>query len=88
MLKVSFITSGLQLISSGSDGLVKLWNCKSNECVATLDNHTEKIWALTVRKDEKFVASGGADSLINLWQDCTIEEMEASVKEEEELILK
>jgi U3 small nucleolar RNA-associated protein 13 len=68
--------------------LIKLWNCKTNECVATLDNHTEKIWALTIRKDENFVASGGGDSLINLWQDRTIEEMEARVKEEEELILR
>ncbi|CAI2166110.1 17730_t:CDS:10 [Funneliformis geosporum] len=88
VLKVSFITSGLQLISSGSDGLVKLWNVKSNECVTTLDNHTEKIWSLTIRKDEKFVASGGGDSLINIWQDCTAEEMETRVKEEEEFILK
>ncbi|CAG8456086.1 278_t:CDS:10 [Diversispora eburnea] len=88
VLKVSFITSGLQLISCASDGLLKLWSIKSNECVTTLDNHTEKIWALNVRKDEKFVASGGADSLINLWEDFTIEEMEHRAKEEEDLILK
>lgn len=87
-MKVSFITSGLQLISCASDGLLKLWTIKSNECAATLDNHTEKIWALNVRKDEKFVVSGGADSLINLWEDVTLEEMEQRAKEEEELILK
>ncbi|CAG8598181.1 18045_t:CDS:10 [Acaulospora morrowiae] len=88
VLKVSFLTSGLQLISCGSDGLLKLWTIKSNECVTTLDNHTEKIWAMAVRKDEKFIASGGADSLINFWEDCTIEEMEQRIKEEEELIVK
>ncbi|CAG8448620.1 3935_t:CDS:10 [Scutellospora calospora] len=88
VLKASFLTSGTQLMSCGSDGLLKLWTIKSNECVATLDNHTEKIWALTVRKDENVVVSGGADSLINLWEDCTTEEMEKRVKEEEEQILK
>ena len=28
---------------SGSDGLVKLWNIRTNECVVTLDQHTEKV---------------------------------------------
>ena len=28
---------------SGSDGLVKVWTIKTNECVATLDQHTEKV---------------------------------------------
>ncbi|CAG8465066.1 6401_t:CDS:10 [Gigaspora rosea] len=88
VLKALFLTSGTQLMSCGSDGLLKLWTIKSNECIATLDNHTEKIWALTARKDENVVASGGADSLINLWEDCTTEEMEKRVKEEEEQILK
>ena len=29
--------------SSGSDGLVKIWTVKTNECVTTLDQHTEKV---------------------------------------------
>jgi len=28
---------------SGADGLVKLWTVKSNECVATYDNHEDKV---------------------------------------------
>ena len=28
---------------SGSDGLVKVWTIKTNECVTTLDLHTEKV---------------------------------------------
>ena len=28
---------------SGSDGLVKIWNVRTNECVTTLDQHTEKV---------------------------------------------
>ena len=28
---------------SGSDGLVKVWTIRTNECVATLDRHTEKV---------------------------------------------
>jgi U3 small nucleolar RNA-associated protein 13 len=52
VLKVSFITHGMQLISASSDGLLKLWTVKTNECVNTFDAHEDKIWALTVKKDE------------------------------------
>ena len=31
------------LFFSGSDGLVKIWTVRTNECVATLDQHTEKV---------------------------------------------
>lgn len=78
----------MQLVSSASDGLVKVWTIKTNECETSLDNHTEKIWALAVRKDEKFVVSGGADSVINFWQDVTREEQEEALREQEEFILK
>jgi WD40 repeat protein len=32
----------MQLVSTASDGLVKLWNVKDEECVKTLDNHEDK----------------------------------------------
>ena len=34
--------------NSGSDGLVKVWTIRSNECVATLDQHTEKVEMSTI----------------------------------------
>ncbi|KAI9884293.1 MAG: hypothetical protein M1823_003923 [Watsoniomyces obsoletus] len=37
----------LQLASAGSDGLVKIWDANTGECSSTLDNHTDRIWALT-----------------------------------------
>lgn len=56
------------LSCSGSDGLVKLWTIKTNECVATLDEHTEKIWSLTSSSDGETLISGGADSLVCQWK--------------------
>lgn len=43
MLRVDFVSDSLQLLSSASDGLVKLWNISDQECVATLDNHEDKV---------------------------------------------
>jgi hypothetical protein len=56
---------------SGSDGLVKIWNVRTNECVTTLDQHTEKVWSIASSEDGNWLASGGADSLICLWKDVT-----------------
>lgn len=78
----------MQLVSSGSDGLIKLWTIKTGECVNTFDNHTEKIWSLAVSSDGNEVISGGADSLINLWKDYTQIEEEEQKKTQEEIILK
>jgi U3 small nucleolar RNA-associated protein 13 len=33
-----------------------------------------QIWALALSSDEKTIVSGGADSIVNLWQDCSAEE--------------
>lgn len=60
--------TSLYLCCSGSDGLVKLWTIKTNECVATMDEHTEKIWSLATSSDGEVLVSGGADSVICLWR--------------------
>ncbi|KAG1049358.1 hypothetical protein G6F42_029037 [Rhizopus arrhizus] len=78
----------MQLVSAGSDGLVKVWTIKTNECASTLDNHTQKVWALAVRKDEKYIVSAGADSVVNFWEDVTLQEQEDELKEKEELLIK
>ena len=43
VLRVEFVTRGMQLLTCASDGLVKLWNIRDEQCVATLDNHEEKV---------------------------------------------
>lgn len=45
VLRASFLTHGMQLLSAGSDGLLKLWTIKTNECVATYDAHDDRVRA-------------------------------------------
>ena len=33
----------MQLVSSGNDGLVKVWTIRTNECATTLDGHSDKV---------------------------------------------
>lgn len=79
MLRVDFLSHGQQLVTSASDGLVKLWNIKEEECVKTLDNHEDKIWALAHSSDESTLLSAGADSLLTIWHDTSLlEQSEAN----------
>ena len=59
--------------SAGSDGLVKIWSPVSGECVATLDNHTDRIWALAFNPATRALVSGGGDSVVTFWKDTTRE---------------
>ena len=53
---------------SGSDGLIKLWNVKKSECTNSFDQHSERVWTLSVSQDENTIMSGGADSKIVQWK--------------------
>eukprot|EP00057_Strongylocentrotus_purpuratus_P026325 XP_011680799.1 PREDICTED: uncharacterized protein LOC100891641 [Strongylocentrotus purpuratus] len=78
----------LPLKEIGSDGLLKLWTIKTNECVATLDEHSDKLWSVTVDRSEQKVVTAGADSNILIWEDVTQIEYEEKAEKEEDQILK
>ena len=71
-----------QLLSSGSDGLIKLWNAKNHECDCTLDAHEDKVWALDVVETDDGVEvwSGSADSVMVRWRDSTRAEQQQVVE--------
>ena len=60
-----------QIASAGGDGLVKIWDINTAECVCTLDNHTDRVWALALNPTDNTLISGGADSVVTFWQDTT-----------------
>ena len=68
VLRVSFLSHGMQLLSAGSDGLVKLWTIKSNDCIATLDAHDDRVrlWALRARSEEP--CGHGKHSRLRSWR--------------------
>ena len=40
------------LLSSGSEGLLKLWTIKTNECIKTFDQHLDKVTVVLNIKTE------------------------------------
>lgn len=53
------------LISTSKDGLVKIWDLKTQQCVETHIAHTGECWSLGVHDD--LVITTSADSQIKIW---------------------
>lgn len=88
ILRVSFINNGLQVISAGSDGLMKIWDLKRNECLATLDKHTDRIWALAIQNDGDRIITGDASASIKIWKDSTDDEIAEAIRAQDEILVK
>jgi U3 small nucleolar RNA-associated protein 13 len=68
--------------------LIKIWNIKTNECLNTYDEHTDKIWALCADPFEKKFLTGGADSKLILWKNITNEMHVQEMEKREDVLLK
>ena len=77
---------GAQIASAAGDGLVKVWDSVSGEVMSTLDNHTDRVWALVAHPTSGALISGGGDSVITFWDDTTSETLEAATTAETERI--
>ena len=70
---------GVQVLSAGADGLVKLWNARTSECVNTFDEHEDRIWAVAAAgSEDQHMASASAEGKLVVWQDCTQAESDAA----------
>lgn len=77
---------GPQVASAAGDGLVKVWDSVSGEAMSTLDNHTDRVWALVAHPTTGALVSGGGDSVITFWQDTTSATLEAATTAETERV--
>ena len=69
-----------QIASAGSDGLLKIWDPLTSLSLTTLDNHTDRIWALAFDPTTRALVSGGGDSFITFWKDTSQETALATSK--------
>lgn len=88
ILRVGFINNGLQVVSAGSDGLMKIWDLKRSECLVTLDEHSDRIWALAIQNDGDRIITGDASATIKIWKDSTDEEIAEAIRAQDEILVK
>ncbi len=54
--------------TSGSDGLLKLWDIKTSTCVKSIDAHEGKIWGMSASTDENLLVTCASDSSVTIWR--------------------
>eukprot|EP00981_Chlorochromonas_danica_P005788 scaffold1190_cov187-Ochromonas_danica.AAC.20 len=47
VLQAVYVAMGQQVLSCAADGLLRLHTLRSSECQQTMDDHTDRVWALT-----------------------------------------
>jgi U3 small nucleolar RNA-associated protein 13 len=63
----------LQLVSCDGEGIIRVTDIRSSECVLSLDAHEDKIWALDLSSDGQLLVTGAADSTLKVFRDTTAE---------------
>ncbi|MGE5659307.1 MAG: S-layer homology domain-containing protein [Actinomycetota bacterium] len=66
ILSVAMSPNG-QILASGSNREIKLWNVQTGEVLRTLSGHTGNVWSVAFSPDGKSLISGSGDGTAILW---------------------
>ncbi|WP_406314464.1 protein kinase [Streptosporangium sp. NBC_01639] len=71
-LLTSLTPDGRLLLTGGRDGMVKLWDLRSGECLQAVEahfenGHREEVCSIALTPDGRFAASTGKDHTLRLW---------------------
>ncbi|ODV59990.1 snoRNA-binding rRNA-processing protein DIP2 [Ascoidea rubescens DSM 1968] len=56
------------LVSTSKDGLIKLWDLKTRQCIETHLAHTGECWALNVNNSNTIAITSGVENNFKIWE--------------------
>jgi WD40 repeat protein len=70
---IIWLPSSNQVVTCSVDETIKLWDCKTGECLQTLTDHTDEVKSLTFHPNGHYFASGSFDETVIIWSCKTFE---------------
>ena len=67
MLSVHFSPDGQQLVSSGFDNLIKIWDVETGECLHTITEHENWIRTTYFSPNGALLVSASCDHTVRIW---------------------
>ena len=67
VLALAFTPDGKTLITTGPDGLAKIWDVATTTVRADLTGHEGQVLRVAVSSDGQTIATGGEDRSVRLW---------------------
>jgi eukaryotic-like serine/threonine-protein kinase len=64
---VEWLPQGSTVVSAGWDATVRIWDVETGRCLHAM-SLTDEIWDLAVSRDGRWIAAGGKDQDIYLWE--------------------
>ena len=64
---IAFSPNGKLIVSAALDGLIKIWDVKSQTLATTLHGHKTEVGSVVFSKDGKKLASASLDGSVKLW---------------------
>lgn len=88
VLNLRLTHGGDQCITAAADGLLRLFTLRSQECISTMEEHDDRVWAIDSfhTASDHYLVSGGSDSKLVLWKDVTKEEEALAIQQREEKV--
>ena len=68
---LKFSRDGLRVVSGGWDGVVRLWEVATGNCVQIFEGHTLPVTTVAFSLDGRWVLSGSNDGNLRLWEVAT-----------------
>ncbi|GME84515.1 unnamed protein product [[Candida] boidinii] len=56
------------LITTSKDGLIKLWDLKSQQCIETHVAHTGECWSSAINHTNELLITSGVENQLKIWK--------------------
>lgn len=64
---LAFDDAGANIVSAGDDGVIRIWQADTGECLKEFPNQGEKIFTVAFSLDNKKIISGGVSGELCIW---------------------